>query len=651
MYKTGRMKSKRNHRYALLAILVWMPLCMLAQSNVQRRADYFFNQFSFGKAIGYYEEMVDLDYNVKHAHKRLADCYLAIRDYASALPHLESFVEDEGVEEDYYLKYALALRSAGRSEESTPWFKKYKKLNKNDKRVDRFLEDASMANIAFNSRERFEVELANFNSEYSDFGTYVFRDTIYFASSREVPGEEVSRYGWNDEPWLDIYYVEESGNNTEVKRLPGNINSKYHDSNVSFTMDYKKDTVIFFTRNNYFQNKEVFDENKQNNLKIFKAERAKDGSWNVTRELTLNSDEYSTAHPFIAPGSKRLYFSSDRPGGYGGSDIYYSEILSRGGLSYPVNAGPVVNTEGNEMFPFVNAEGKLFFASDGHLGYGLLDIFATINSDNMEFVDVINLGKPLNSPADDFAFFADDEGINGYITSNRKGGPGGDDIYKFIYTPSLAVEGVVFDEVNGKRLDGVEVTLVNKNTGEEVSQATTGKTGYFIMYIDRQQEYRLVARRNTHPTRTADFSTMKTKRKERLIRQDINMNPILDVKLLADVKKIYFDFDKSDIRPDAAIELDKVVKLMTETYPNMVIRLEAHTDPVGSHEYNDKLSQRRATSTYWYLISKGVPKERILSYKGFGKRRPVNNCTGPENCTQEELELNRRTEFPIVRIR
>ncbi len=645
------MKNRNINRIALLGLLGLFSLGIHAQSNIQRKADYYFNQFSYARAIDFYKEMVDLNYNVRHAYKRLADSYLAIRDYREAIPFLEQFIEEEDLAEDYYFKYAMALKSANREEEAATWFKKYKKHNKNDKRVDRFLEDGSFANIAFNSRERFDVKLAPFNSEYSDFGTYLYRDTLYFASARDLDGKSTELYGWNNEPWLDLYYVELGGGNENVTRITGSINSRYHDSNICFGQDYKKDTVMYFTRNNFFQDKETFDEKKQNHLKIYKAERSINGGWNATRELTLNGDEYSSAHPFVSPDGKRLYFSSDRPGGYGGADIYYAEILSRGGLSYPVNAGPVVNTEGNEMFPFVNEEGKLFFSSDGHLGYGLLDIFATINSPNGEFVDVINLGKPLNSPSDDFGFFAREGGVTGYFTSNREGGPGGDDIYEFVYTPSLSVEGTVYDAINDKPLEGVIVTLHDQSTGEPISNYLTGKTGYFVMPVDRNTNYMLEAVRSTHPTANEFFTTAKVKRSERMIRQDIRMEPVMDVKVLADLDVIYFDFNKSDIRPDAAIELDKVVKLMTETYPNMVIRLESHTDPVGSHRYNDDLSERRAASTYWYLISKGVPKERILSYKGYGKRKPVNDCTSRADCSPEELELNRRTEFPIVKIK
>ena len=369
------------------------------------------------------------------------------------------------------------------------------------------------------------------------------------------------------------------------------------------------------------------------------------------RSLRVNSDYYSTGHPSVSPDRKLLYFTSDRPGGYGGTDIYYSEIHDRGGVGSPVNAGPIVNTEGNEMFPFINEEGKLFFSSDGHVGFGQLDIFSTISNEDGEIVDIINLGTPINSSKDDFAYYGLPNGIDGYFSSNREDGVGADDIYKFKFTPALDVEGYVVDGVNEQPLDSVQIKLFDQKTNTLVAQTTTDEKGYYRFPINRKTSYMIEAVRKTHPHKNVYFNTSGTPITQKLIRQDVVLEPILDLKLLANLKKIYFDFNKSDIRPDAAMELDKVVKVMTKIYPDMIIKLEAHTDPVGSHSYNDALSERRAKSTYEYLIANGISKDRIVSYKGFGKRMPINHCTSKKDCSPEELELNRRTEFPIIQIK
>ncbi|MEM1340596.1 MAG: OmpA family protein [Bacteroidota bacterium] len=654
------MKSKR---ILLLGIaVVFATVAVVAQPAQLKKADALFNKFAYAKAIPEYELLVVKGRDVEHAYRRLAECYLLLRDFEKSLPYFERFINEAQTPSHYYFKYGMALQSVNRHKEALRWLKRYKRLNKNDKKLKQFLKDGNLASVVFNSRESYEIAPVSFNSQYNDFGAIIHNGRIYFSSSRFSDGKE-DRYEWDNQPWLDIYYLEEEHYFDRLRviqpqKIAGDINSKYHESSLIFSTDYKNDTVIYFTRNNFFENKVGFHEikhkeerlvEKRNNLKIYKAER-KDGSWRVVRNMKMNADHYSSGHPSVNPNRTKLYFASDRPGGYGGTDIYYCDIHPRGGIGEPINAGPVVNTAGNEMFPFVNNEGKLFFASDGHMGFGQLDIFATISDSEGNVSDVINLGQPINSEKDDFAFYSNEDGTKGFISSNRKGGKGGDDIYRFDFTPSLYVEGIVYDAVNGKTLDSVTVALNDKNTGNFIKEVTTDNKGYYRMFINRGMEYTLVLNRRTHPEKKVSLSTNALPQTQKKIVHNVYMNPLLDVKVLADLNKIYFDFNKSDIRPDAARELDKVVQLMLETYPYMTIRLESHTDPVGSHQYNDLLSERRAKSTYEYLVSRGVSKERILSYKGFGKRKPVNDCKTKWDCPPEVLELNRRTEFPIENI-
>lgn len=658
------MKSKQLFLRSFLFVVIIMQ-SLMGQSPRQKKADVMFSKFAYAKAIPIYEQMLLKDDNTFHALKRLAESHLLLRDFEKSIPYFERFIETDQTPFDYYFKYGMALKSAGKDKEALHWLRRYKKFNKNDSRVKKFLKDGNLASIVFNSRERYEVEPVHFNSKYNDFGAINFNNRVYFSSSRPFDGKNEDLYDWDNQPWLDIFYVEdELGSFSNrmsdyiVKTLDGDINTKFHESSLAFSTDYKNDTIIYFTRNNHFQNKTGFHEvkfkeeklvEKRNNLKIYKAEKV-DGEWKVTRNLKMNADHYSTGHPSVNPNRTKLFFASDRPGGYGGTDIYYCDIHPRGGVGKPINAGPVVNTEGNEMFPFVNNEGKLFFSSDGHAGFGQLDVFATITNQEDEVVDVINLGKPINSEKDDFSFYSNEDGTAGYVSSNRNGGKGGDDIYKFDFTPSLYLEGHVYDAVNNQPLDSVTIQLT-KNSGDTfIKEVVTDSQGYYRMFVNRNMDYTLSVTRKTHPNKLVDFETFGLPRTQKKIVKDIYLEPVMDVKILAGLDKIYFDFDKSDIRADAANELDKVVDLMLHTYPYMSIRLEAHTDPVGTHEYNDKLSAARAKSTYEYLVNNGVPKERILSYNGYGKRRPVNDCQNKWDCPAEMLELNRRTEFPIVNI-
>ncbi|WP_420602499.1 OmpA family protein [Flagellimonas sp.] len=646
----------KHYRITTFLFVVFFGVTSLtAQSTVQKRADQLFYKFAYAKAIPEYEKMVT-GRNSVHAYQRLAECYLMLRDFEKALPYFKRFINEPETPTNYYFKYAMALKSSGQEKEALKWLKRYKKIHKNDARVKQFLKDGNLASVVFNSKERYEVEPVHFNTRYSEFGSYVHDGQLYFSSSRkEVASEDV--YGWNNESWLDIFHVTEGSSMDVPRKFKGEINSKFHESSMVFSTDYKNDTIIYFTRNSYFKNKESFytkkeDKNieKLNNLKIFKAEKI-DGEWKVTRNLKTNADHYSTGHPTVNSSRTLLYFASDRPGGYGGTDIYYCKIHPRGGVGMPINAGPIVNTPGNEMFPYINNEGQLFFSSDGHVGFGQLDVFATVADENGEIKEVVNLGKPLNSEKDDFGYYALDNGVDGYVSSNRKGGKGSDDIYKFRFIPSLTLEGMVTDAINLQPLDNVTISLFDQKTGEIVNRTVTDEQGRYEMEVNRGQNYMIEAVRKTHPHKHVYFNTQTVKRVTRTVMQNIELEPVLDVKVLADLNKIYFDFNKSDIRPDAARELDKVVRLMTETYPEMIIRLESHTDPVGSHNYNDKLSMRRAKSTYEYLIANGISQHRIISYKGYGKRKLINDCSGLEDCDQDQLELNRRTEFPVVQLK
>lgn len=633
-----------------ILILFLITQYSFSQFGSQEKADYLFSQFSYALAVPEYEKMLKANFNVDFANQRLAECYLLMRNLEKALPHFEAVMSSSTQPPtDFYFKYGMALYSNGDIKAAEKWLKKYKKYNQNDSRIKKFLKNGTLASVVFNSRERYDLEPVAFNSQFSDFGAYVRNGNLYFASARSENSKK-ELYGWNNEPWLDLFIIEEDRPGLKPIPIPGNINTNFHESSMVFSTDYKNDTVIYFTRNSFYKKKKALGFENELNLKIFSAILTS-GEWHVNRDLRINSDYFSTGHPFVSSERKRIYFTSDRPGGYGGSDIYYADIHDRGGIGKPINAGPVVNTEGNEMFPFVNKEGQLFFTSDGHVGFGQLDIFSTVLDEEDKIIDVINLGGQINSPADDFAYFEHEAGGTGYISSNRVGGKGSDDIYKFVFTPSLSVEGHITDAVNLKPLDSVNISIYDQVSNKKVAELMTNKNGYYKTYINRNTTYMIEAVRKTHPHNSIFFSTTATPRNTKIIRKDLTLEPVLDLKILADLNKIYYDFNKSNIRPDAALELDKVVKLMTVTYPEMVIRLESHTDPVGSHAYNNNLSQKRAKSTYDYLIKNGVPSERILSYQGFGKRKTINDCTGKNDCSDEELELNRRTEFPIIQIK
>jgi outer membrane protein OmpA-like peptidoglycan-associated protein len=384
-------------------------------------------------------------------------------------------------------------------------------------------------------------------------------------------------------------------------------------------------------------------------MKIYRATLV-DGEWTNIEDLSINGDDFSTQHAALNIDDSKLYFASDRPGGYGGSDIWVVDIEPDGSLTNVKNIGNTVNTESAEGFPFINNEGVLFFSSDGHTGLGLLDIFATIKGeDGNTIVDVINLGVPVNSNSDDFAFMMNTNGITGYFASNRKGGLGSDDIYAFHREPVLHVEGVVTDAINTNPVANAKITLFD-DQGNQIAYMETDENGYYQINIDRNKDYKIVASQDKYIDDYREFTSKNIQTELITINANLLLNPVPNVVKLAELNTIYFDFDKHDIRKDAALELDKIVNLMQNEYPEMVIRIESHTDSRGNLTYNDKLSIDRANATYEYLISKGIDPARITEHQGFGERRLTNGCEDGSNCEETDHQLNRRTQFIVVKM-
>ncbi|WP_035483540.1 OmpA family protein [Gaetbulibacter saemankumensis] len=632
--------------YILVCILLLVSLSASAQYGKQKKADTLFNKFSFVKASEIYKELIEKDYNADYATRRLGDCYAYMRDPKNAAKYYKKAVEQENIPIEYYYSYAQALSGIEKYDESKEWLKRYKDsggvVNKN-----KFLKDGSFLTNIFNAKQQYFLKKVNFNSKFSDFGAYEKDGKIYFASTRDEGVSIKHLYGWNEQPFLDVYVIDkETKKPVDFKdKIKGDINTMYHDGPVAITKDGQ---TMYFTRNSFLNNVKDKDSKGINNTKIYRATLV-DSVWTHVEDLSINNKEYTTQHPALSPDNKKLYFSSNRPGGQGGSDIYVVDINEDGSLGEPENLGDIINTHGAEGMPFINNEGTLFFASDGHPGLGLLDVFGTISNEDGDIVDVINLGVPVNSSKDDFSFFMNEDGLTGYFASNRKGGKGDDDIYAYNRIPLLNVEGVVTDVINKKPVPNAIITLLDGN-GKQIAYMETDDEGYYEINIDRNVDYNITASQKKYENDSKSFTSKNIETTVTTITVDLELTPVRDVVKLADLGIIYFDFDKHNIRPDAAKELDKIVKMMNEDYPGMVIRIESHTDSRGSLTYNDKLSIDRANSTYEYLISQGVDSSRITAYEGFGERRLTNGCDGSVNCEENKHQLNRRTEFIIIKM-
>ena len=638
------MKSKK---YIVIYIIVLINFTVFAQYGKQKKADNLFNKFSFVDASEVYKDLIENDFNKDYSVRQLADSYAYMRNPDSAVVYYKKAVEQNNVPIEYYYKYAQALRGNKEYIESRIWLKKFKDAGgaiDNDK----FLKDADFITTIFNAKPHYFLKDVKFNSKYSDFGAYVHDGLTYFTSSRDEGVSTKHIYGWNKEPFLDIYVKTENENDSIVdhkSKIKGKVNSTYHDGPLTITNDGK---TMYFSRNNYNKAGLAKDKAGFSNLKIYKASLI-NGIWDNIEELPFNNDEYSTGHPSLNSDNTKLYFASDMPGGIGGSDIYYVDIKSDGTIGMPQNLGSIVNTVENEVFPFINNEDVLFFSSNGHHGLGLLDIFATIKDKNDIITSVLNVGIPVNSNKDDFSFFMSEDGTSGYFASNRDGGVGSDDIYAYNRVLPLKVEGTVTDLINNKPVEHAKITLFDANNNQ-IAYLETDKNGHYEINIDRDTDYKIIGSQTKYVDDSKTFTSKNLPKTTTSITADLSLNPVQDIIILAELNTIYFDFEKYNIRDDASLELDKIVNMMQNDYPEMVIKIEAHTDSRGSTEFNDWLSQARAISTYDYLISKGIDNSRITKYEGFGERRLLNGCDGSITCEEKDHQLNRRTEFIVIQM-
>ncbi len=619
---------------------------MVAQRKL---ADKFFENYSYVKATELYEEAAKKGDSSEHVLTRIGDCYYNnSKTKEAAMWYGLALKKYNNVNPEYIYKYIQTQRSLNNYEEANKWLEKFKNIQSNDSRGNAYNRNNIEIYEELESTEGdVIVETLNLpiNSKYSDFGSYMFNDQLIFASARNT--DEKKKYGWNDEPFLDLYQV--SAMDVDDKKEYGTpdfikankINTDYHEASVTITNDGK---TIYFTRDNLDRrNKLNYDKKGTSHLKLYKATLVGD-KWEDIVELPFNDNLYSTGHPALSADNKKLYFVSDREGGLGQTDIYEVEIFEGNSYGEPKNLGEKINTEGREMFPFVSKDSTLYFSSDGYLGLGLLDIYKS-NVIKDESAEPTNLGAPYNSGYDDFAYFLNSDNKTGYFSSDRPGGQGSDDIYGFVAEKcTQIIKGIARDKKTNEILSGVEVKLINK-TGKIVETVMTGEDGSYTINADCDTTYTVLGSKEDYKDDKVDVLTDKTNGK--ITETELYLQPLIDNDQIV-INPIFFDFDKWNIRTDAEYELENIVDVMRE-HPKMVIKIESHTDSRGSDNYNMKLSDRRAKSTRDYLLSRGITSDRIESANGYGETQLLNNCSNGVKCSEEEHQLNRRSYFYILK--
>ncbi|MDG5493127.1 OmpA family protein [Psychroserpens sp. SPM9] len=645
----------KTHKIICILALSFAFSIGYAQKGKIRQASKEYDNLAYLKTSEILLEVAENGYKSVDLLQKLANSFYfnnQMKEAAKWYGELMTMNVD-GIDPEYYFRYAQALKSIEDYTESDKWMKKFAAEDRSDLRGRAFSSTVDYLAMIDEASRDFEVYNLDINTEVSDFGTTQYKNQLIFASTRG----NGKKYKWNEQPFLDLYSADktEDGSYGNVQKLDTDINTKFHESTVAFTPD---DNVIYFTRNNYFKKKYKNSEDGTNRLKVFKATLNEDGQWDDIESVHFNSDEYSVAHPTINVQGTKMYFASDMEGTLGKSDIFEVDINDDGSLGDPVNLGPSVNTEGHETFPFINSEGDLYFSSNGFNGLGGLDVFVIRDFENKREANqpmaLENVGRPINSPMDDFGYYENIGTKEGFFTSNREGGKGDDDIYSFtIPECEQVLEGTVKDKETLELLPGAIVTLFDSE-GNQLEQVTVGDdASYTFEGLGCELEYLVRGQKDTYASDEKRFTTPKKKQKleiELLLEKDEKgIGEGTDLAVTLGIPIIYFDFDKSNIRPDAEVELQKVIAVLKK-YPNMTIDVRSHTDSRATFAYNDALSNRRNKSTIKYIIEVGGISADRLTGKGYGESQLVNGCSDGVKCTEEEHQLNRRSEFIIVKM-
>lgn len=637
----------KNYILLFLIIVNVFSFDSYAQQSKINAADKKYDNYAYIDAIKTYEKVANKGYKSEDMFKKLGNSYYFNSNFEGASKwYGELFAMNTSVEPEYYYRYAQSLRAIGQTEQANKMMDEFATKFKDDIRSKLYNENVNYLDQIKANSGRYDIENAGINSKYSDYGTFVHDNKIYFSSARDTGNFSKRKHKWTGEYFTNLYIADVDS--SKVKKFKTNLNTKFHEASPVFTKDGK---TVYFTRNNYVDGKKGKDEEKTTLIKIYKA-TLENGKWTNITAVPFDSDNYSTAHPALSPDEKTLYFASDMPGTLGQSDLYKISINSDGSYGTPVNMGKTINTEGKETFPFVTDENEIYFSSDGRPGLGGLDVFAGKIEKDGTISDIQNVGADINSPKDDFAYVIDPVSRKGYFSSNKEGGQGSDDIYKFIENKALRcvqeLNGVITDAETAVILPGAKVSLYDNQT--VLNTTIADDNGIYKFPVDCGKTYNVRAEKEEYETKEVSITIGKLSGKTSLpialTKNTCRVTIGDDLGTCFGIKMIYFDLDKSNIRTEAAIDLEKILVVLNEN-PGMKLDIRSHTDSRATFKYNEALSDRRAKSTIEWLIKNGVAAKRLTG-KGYGETQLVNKCADDVPCTEAEHQENRRSEFIIT---
>lgn len=635
----------------LIFFVLAFPVCNWAQVDSETKNKNY-EELAYIDAINTYEKKIANGQGSAVSYKYLGNAYyyngMLDKAYVAYSKLYEIATE---IDSETLFRFSHTLKAQGYYEKSDEIMDHLTRENGNEQLVELFSKNTNYLSDIKENSGRYTIQNHELNSAYSDFAPSFYNEALMFSSARDTGRVSKIVHKWDNSNFNDLY-VAYSKNGKQVLRKTRKslkkLNSKFEESTTVFTKDCK---TVYFTRSNYVKGNLKKDEKGVVRLKILKAIIDEKGKWGNIEELPINSDQYSVAHPALNVDDTKLYFASDMPGSYGLSDIYVVDIYVDGSFGKPKNLGNKINTPVRETFPFISESGDLYFAGDGHIGLGGLDIFVAKLESPSTIGKIYNLGEPINSSFDDFSFIINEENRTGYFASNRKGGRGSDDIYSFVEEKPLvlkeSLQGVVMDKATGELISDISILVqLDNNTMLDV---LTDKLGVFILPdLKRETNYIIIASKQGYQT-VKQEALFDLERPLTLLIEKVKNDSVVsqgeDLTNRLQIAPIYFAYNKYNIRSDAKMELDKVVYYMNK-YLEADISIESHTDSRGSINYNQKLATNRATSTLEYLVSKGISRKRLKA-KGFGESRPKVDCEIGVICTKKEHQKNRRSEFIV----
>lgn len=670
-----------------------------------KRAEKEYVSLRYAYAIPLLEKALKLDPNQTRAVELLADSYRRTKDYTKAGIWYAKLVQQQTVKPEWALSYAEVLANNKAYDQSELWYKKYLGLVSNDSRAIAFSKAYPSVSSFMKNKRRWDIGFANINTTLSDYAPMYYQQGLLFVSNRKTDKITKNVFGWDQTPFSDLYFVDHvekikkvdvdsvmlaarkdaamgkkfykindddtrrTSNDSKTftygfaalndtlskalrtdtlaKDFTGFVNTKYHEGPAALLPD----GTLMFTRNNYFKGKAKKSADGIIKLKMFTATAP---GLDEVKPFAYNSDEYSVGHPALNDAGTILIFASDMPGGLGGTDLYYCTRASiKEEWSKPINLGKAINTEGDELFPTLYQDKQLFFSSTGHAGLGGLDIFEVTLDGITPVASPVNLGAPVNSSVDDFSLVRNQNGQQGFFTSNRRGN---DDIYAFSYQDyKIILKGLVSEKGSGQPFANINVAVKHKD--QQLSIKTDAK-GNYLYELPKQTLIALNFDVPNYKKEGISLSTADIDTDTILIRnielekiKQISEIPVLakdcdSIRQLLKQFIIYYDLDKSFIRKDAAIVANKLAVFLKQN-PEFDLVASSYCDSRASFEYNVKLSLRRSKSAKQYLISKGIADSRI-KIRYFGEQDLVNHCADGVNCTEQQQQLNRRTQFFLM---